>query len=365
MNLSFLRLRNFRNYSDLTCRFSSQGIHVLHGKNAQGKTNLIEAIYYLSHLRSFRTQNQAQMITHGQSFFHMDARIGTMRRKEDLKVVLMPEKKHLYRWNEPVKKYSDFIGILNAVLFCPDDLMLFQQSPKMRRRFIDMELIKLSRVYTFTLNRYQKLLRQRNAILKNDRFDPILLQTLTNQMIKDQVVILSQREQYLKELMEKTQKFYHFFSKEKEEIDAKYITFVPMDENLEDSIRQAYQKHEKRDRLTHQTQVGIHKDDIDFHMNGISIKDIASQGQKRSLVLSMKLALCQIIYEKQKEYPVLLLDDVFSELDVSRSRQLISILPETMQVFISSTDKLDRSLFQNKDVRYYEIIQGHCKEESR
>ena len=135
--------------------------------------------------------------------------------------------------------------------------------------------------------------------------------------------------------------------------------------NLEDSIRQAYQKHEKRDRLTHQTQVGIHKDDIDFHMNGISIKDIASQGQKRSLVLSMKLALCQIIYEKQKEYPVLLLDDVFSELDVSRSRQLISILPESMQVFISSTDKLDRSLFQNKDVRYYEIIQGHCKEESR
>ena len=228
-----------------------------------------------------------------------------------------------------------------------------------------MELIKLSRVYTFTLNRYQKLLRQRNAILKSDRFDPILLQTLTNQMIKDQVVILSQREQYLKELMEKTQKFYHFFSKGKEEIDAKYITFVPMDENLEDSIRQAYQKHEKRDRLTHQTQIGIHKDDIDFHMNGISVKDIASQGQKRSLVLSMKLALCQIIYEKQKEYPILLLDDVFSELDDARSRQLISILPESMQVFISSTDKLDRSLFQNKEVRYYEIIQGHCKEESR
>ena len=338
MNLSFLRLRTFRNYSDLTCRFSSQGIHVLHGKNAQGKTNLIEAIYYLSHLRSFRTQNQAHMIMHDQNFFRIDARIETIQRKEELKVVLMPEKKHLYRWNEPVKKYSDFIGILNAVLFCPDDLMLFSQSPKMRRRFI---------------------------VLKSDRFDPILLQTLTNQMIKDQVVILSQREQYLKELMEKTQKFYHFFSKGKEEIDAKYITFVPMDENLEDSIRQAYQKHEKRDRLTHQTQIGIHKDDIDFHMNGISVKDIASQGQKRSLVLSMKLALCQIIYEKQKEYPILLLDDVFSELDDARSRQLISILPESMQVFISSTDKLDRSLFQNKEVRYYEIIQGHCKEESR
>lgn len=365
MNISRLHLKNFRNYEDLSCHFHPSGIHVLYGKNAQGKTNLIESIYYLSHLRSFRTQNQFHMIHHDQHLFRIDARIECKERKEELRVILTPKEKHLYRWNEPIRRYSDFIGILNAVLFCPDDLMLFQQSPKMRRRFIDMELIKLSKMYTFTLNRYQKLLRQRNAILKKDKIDPILLQTLTTQMIQDQVVILNQRIQFLDDLMKKTRRFYAFFTKDKEEIDAKYQTFIPLKEDLEKELIQAYQNHEERDRFLKQTQVGIHKDDIDFHMNGISIKDIASQGQRRSLVLSMKLALCQIIYEKQKEYPVLLLDDVFSELDSLRSRQLISILPKDMQVFITSTSSMDLSWFRERSVWFYEINEGHIKEVHR
>lgn len=365
MNVSKLHLKNFRNYEDLSCQFQRAGIHVLYGKNAQGKTNLIESIYYLSHLRSFRTHNQVHMIHHDRNLFRIDAHIEQKKRKEELRVVLTPKEKHLYRWNEPIRRYSDFIGMLNAVLFCPDDLIIFQQSPKMRRRFIDMELIKLSKMYTFTLNHYQKLLRQRNAILKKATVDPILFQTLTTQMIQDEVVILNQRIQFLEDLMKKTRKFYAFFTKDKEEIDAKYQTFIPLKTDMKEELIQAYKGHEERDKILKQTQVGIHKDDIDFHMNGISVKDIASQGQRRSFVLSMKLALCQIIYEKQKEYPVLLLDDVFSELDSLRSRQLISILPKEMQVFITSTSVMDLSWFKDRDVRFYEICQGHLKEVRR
>ena len=361
MNVRQLELRYFRNYEKIKCDFYPNCIHVLTGKNAQGKTNLIESIYYLSHLRSFRTQSQSRLIKDDHDFFMIRSVMESHQRKEEVRIVGYEHEKHLYRFNDPVHRYSDFIGNINAVLFCPDDLSLFNQSPKMRRRFLDMELIKLSKKYTWTLNHYQKLLRQRNMILKKEKIDDVLLETLTEQMIEDQVIILNQRVSFLENLMEKTKKFYSYFTSEKEDIGGQYLTFIGL-ENIRENLKNAYVRSFHRDKMYKQTHLGIHKDDIDFHMNGVSLKDIASQGQKRSFLISLKLALCQIIYEKQKEYPILLLDDVFSELDENRSQKLISILPKTMQVFITMTERVNMDWFRNHETKIYQIEKGHLKE---
>ena len=328
MNVEKLTCFHFRNYETMSFSFVPKCIHFLYGKNAQGKTNLIEAIYFLSHLRSFRTNQMDSMIMHGCNEFCVQAIVESNHRKEELKVIVDHQKKHLFRFQNPVKKYSDFIGIENAILFCPDDLSLFTSSPKNRRRFIDMELMKLSRTYTSTLSSYQKLLKQRN--------------------------------EFLNSLMNKARELYPFFSNEKEEIGAKYMTFIPIDTDMKSHMKEAYDKVFEKEKRYHQTLIGIHRDDILFELNENPVCEVASQGQKRSFVLALKLGLAQIIYEKSGQYPILLLDDVFSELDDFRKRQLIEKLPRDMQIFITTTERLN--INWNREVRFYDIEKGRIKE---
>ena len=266
------------------------------------------------------------------------------------------QKKHLFRFQNPVKKYSDFIGIENAILFCPDDLSLFTSSPKNRRRFIDMELMKLSKTYTVTLSSYQKILKQRNQALKQSKVDECLVQIYLDQMIDVQKIIMKQRNEFLNSLMIKARELYPFFSNEKEYIDAKYITFIDLDGDMKEAYAKVFEKEKKY----HQTLIGIHRDDILFELNGKPVCEVASQGQKRSFVLALKLGLAQIIYEKSGQYPILLLDDVFSELDNLRKRQLIEKLPNDMQIFITTTERLN--MHWNREVRFYDIEQGRIKE---
>ena len=324
MNVEKLTCFHFRNYETMSFSFTPKCIHFLYGKNAQGKTNLIEAIYFLSHLRSFRTNQLDSMIMHGCKEFCVQATVESNHRKEELKVIVDHQKKHLFRFQNPVKKYSDFIGIENAILFCPDDLSLFTSSPKNRRRFIDMELMKLSKTYTVTLSSYQKILKQRNQALKQSKVDECLVQIYLDQMIDVQKIIMKQRNEFL------------------------------------NSMKEAYAKVFEKEKKYHQTLIGIHRDDILFELNGKPVCEVASQGQKRSFVLALKLGLAQIIYEKSGQYPILLLDDVFSELDNLRKRQLIEKLPNDMQIFITTTERLN--MHWNREVRFYDIEQGRIKE---
>ena len=281
-------------------------------------------------------------------------------RREELKVIVDHQKKHLFRFQNPVKKYSDFIGIENAILFCPDDLSLFTSSPKNRRRFIEMELMKLSKTYTATLSSYQKMLKQRNQALKQNKIDDCLVQIYLDQMIEVQSVIIKQRNEFIHSLMDKARELYPFFSNEKENIEAKYVTFIDLDGDMKSHMKEAYGKTLDKEKKYHQTLIGIHRDDILFELNGKPVCEVASQGQKRSFVLALKLGLAQIIYEKSGQYPILLLDDVFSELDDFRKRQLIEKLPKDMQIFITTTEKLNMKW--NREVRFYDIEQGRIKE---
>lgn len=362
MNIKQLQLVQFRNYENISFSFEKNCIHCIYGKNAQGKTNLIEAIYYLSYLHSFRTNSLSSLVKEDKEYFMIEAKVENKQRDELLKIIVSDQKKHLFRFNNPISKYSDFVGIVNAILFCPDDMMIFNQSPKYRRRFIDMELIKLSKTYTSTLSHYQTLLKERNAALKQNMVDSSLIDIYTTQMIEDEVIIIQQRKQFIEKLMNIAREIYPFFSNQKEELDAIYQTFIPCKENLKDELKNAYKKIKERDELYHQTSIGIHRDDIQFLLNGIPINDIASQGQKRSFLLALKLSLCQIVFEKTNQYPILLLDDVFSELDEIRKRQLLEKLPENMQIFITTTQPVDSSWFNNRKVKLYRIEKGSLKE---
>lgn len=362
MNIQHLELVAFRNYEHFSFDFESNCIHCLFGKNAQGKTNLIESIYYLSHLRSFRTHQLNSLVNDSKDFMMMEANVESNHRHEKIRVVVSNQQKHLYYFQNPVKKYSDFVGIVNAILFCPDDMMIFNQSPKYRRRFIDMELIKLSKKYTYTLSHYQKLLHQRNQALKQDVINEVLIQTYTEQMIQDEEVIIRQRNEFIHEWIQKAQELYPFFKNQEEKMDASYETFVKLEEDIPSQLKEIYEHSYEKDVRYRQTNMGIHKDDIVFLLNDIPLQEGASQGQKRCYLLVMKLALAQIIKEKTGQYPILLLDDVFSELDAYRKNQFVRNLPKDMQIFITTAEPVDPNWFENRNVHYYEINHGSIKE---
>lgn len=364
MNIKHIQLQSFRNYDQSSFSFEPNAIHCLIGKNAQGKTNFVESIYFLSHLSSFRSHQTSDLIQSGKEWMRLSATIETHQHDEDVKVMVSQNQKLLFHYNDPVRRYSDFVGIVNAILFCPDDMMLFKQSPRLRRRMIDIELIKLSHTYTTTLSHYQKVLKERNAALKQIHIDSIYIQTLTDQLIKDQMIIMKQRYSFVQRLYQQMVKLYPFFSNEKETIHLKYQTFVDMNQDLESQMKTIYEQSYEKDCKYKQTTVGIHKDDILFLFEDKLMSQVASQGQKRSFLLAMKLGLAHIIYEAKKEYPILLLDDVFSELDTQRRQQLIEHLPQSMQIFITTTEKIEPHWFGNRKFHIYQVQQGSLKEVS-
>lgn len=362
MNIQKLKFSHFRNYDSASFSFEPAMIHVLFGRNAQGKTNILEGIYYLSHLRSFRTLKTGSLIEHDEHAFSIECLVERKTRLEDLRIYVEDHKKRLFRYGSPVPTASSFVGIVNAILFCPDDLNLFSSSPSKRRQFMDMELVKLSRTYTSTLSHYQKLLKDRNAALKAFHPDSLLIETLGVQMAKEARILIEQRASFLSLLEEKANEVLPVFSESAETLQIRYKTSVETDsENLEEALLEAYEKSIKKDKQTKNTSVGIHRDDIEFILNRKLLTQTASQGQKRTVLLALKIGLAKIIEEKSGQYPIMLLDDVFSELDNLRKAALIASLPKNMQVFITTSEELSPALF-NRPVKFYTVENAKMKE---
>lgn len=357
MNLLNLQLFHFRNYERASFEFQPGRIHILQGGNAQGKTNLIEAIYWLSNLRSFRTNDTEALIEHGQEGFVIEAKVENDQRNERLKASVSKGKKSLFHFDNPVRTYSSFVGLCNAILFCPEDLNLFTNSPRERRRFLDMEMSKLSRLYTRTLAHYQKILKERNAALKLEVPDSALLSVLTGQMIQDQVLIIAERSRFLRELIQEANRLYPFFADSPETIGAEYKTFVSLEQDTESELKAIYEKDRRSELYLKSTLHGVHKDNIVFTLNGLPVSEVASQGQKRSILLAIKLGLAQLIKKQSGQYPILLLDDVFSELDPRRKRHLMKKLPEDMQIFITSAEDWSHEDFGRK-ISIYNVEKG-------
>lgn len=338
MKLNQLTLKNFRNYQDCLVEFDPY-INIFIGQNAQGKTNLLEAIYILSMSKSFKTKIIEELIYFDQDFAKIQGQIVSHDQNMNLEVILSTFGKKAIINHKEIKKTSDYVGYLNVVLFIPEDLMLIKGSPRLRRKLIDMEISKISPIYMYNLNKYNKLLKERNKYLKmlhekHKGYDEYL-EVLSEQMARLQVDLIKKRNEFVNLLDEISATIYAYISLHKEKLHIEYKSGYK-DISYE-GIIDKYKKSYQRDIAYSQTMDGIHKDDMLMFLDEKDAVVYASQGQQRSIVLALKIGLLELIKKEIGEYPILLLDDVLSELDDVRKTKLLNLIQGKVQTFLTST----------------------------
>ena len=351
MTIQNLELINFRSYGDISASFSPS-VNVITGNNAVGKTNLIESIYYLSVLKPIRPGKDSDLIKKGETQAKVKAKIESGQREIILEALFSHEgRKQLLKNGIKKKTGAEFAGILKTVLFCPDDLMLIKDSSAQRRRLVDCALSQLRPAYYLALSEYNKLLGQKNEILKNYEDKPSLLDLLPVYNEKMAVLggkIIYIRNAYIKNL-ETAASINLAVSGGADELEIKYRSLSNIEDTalpeteLSGLIREHQKTHASAELASKTCLSGPHKDDILIFINKNPAKNYASQGQIRSAVLSMKLSERGIFYRDSGEYPVLLLDDVLSELDPSRQSFVLNKIPGG-QVFITCCSRQNCSL---------------------
>lgn len=347
MFINQLQVRNFRNYRKLDIAFDNK-VNVIIGENAQGKTNLLEAIYLLAFTKSYRTSHDRELIRWNEEFAKI---AGRLVKKQDR---VVPLELIFHRTGKKAKlnhleqqRLSEYIGAMNVVMFAPEDLALVKGSPQVRRRFIDMELGQIEPLYLYHLGQYQKLLKQRNHMLKQLQFDKgadiTFLHILTEQLVKHAAIILKKRFEFLKLLRKWAHPIHYDISRELEDLKIVYDSSVDVleeddEEKLEQKYAEAFKRNEENELRRGSTLIGPHRDDLSFYINDKDVRLYGSQGQQRTTALSLKLAEIDLIYEQVGEYPILLLDDVLSELDDFRQSHLLSTIQGKVQTFVSTTN---------------------------
>lgn len=334
MILKSLELANFRNYEELNISFD-KGTNILYGDNAQGKTNILEAIYVSATTKSHKGSKDKEII----NFDKEEAHIRTYLEKENVETrVDMHLRKNKSKGiaidGQKIKKAADLMGLLNVVFFSPEDLSIIKDGPAERRRFADMELCQLDSFYLYNLNHYNKIIGQRNKLLKDMYFQPELKETLNiwdSQLVSFGSKIIERREQFVKQLGDIIFDIHKKLSGGKEEL---VIAYEP-DVSIEDYEKQMKYNQDKDIRLK-QTTTGPHRDDFSFVVNGVDIRKYGSQGQQRTAALSLKLSEIELVKKISKDTPVLLLDDVLSELDSNRQNYLLNSIGN-IQTIISCT----------------------------
>ncbi|MCP8617200.1 DNA replication/repair protein RecF [Salirhabdus salicampi] len=345
MNIEQLSLANFRNYDQLDLQFDHK-VNVIIGENAQGKTNLMESIYVLAFSRSHRTPRDKELIKWDEDYAKIKGKVFKRNRHFPMEITLSQKgKKAKYNHIEQ-KKLSDYIGFLNVVMFAPEDLNLVKGSPQQRRRFIDMEIGQIQPTYVYHLGQFQKILKQRNALLKDyqrkQTKDRTMLRILTEQLIEHAAIIVKRRFQFLQLLRNWAEPIHSGISRQLEQLDIRYDATSDVSEQMELSkIVKVYQDHfsdiETREVERGTSLIGPHRDDLLFYVNGQNVQTFGSQGQQRTTALSLKLAEIELIYNEVGEYPILLLDDVLSELDDHRQSHLLDTIQGKVQTFVSTT----------------------------
>jgi len=341
-----LMLKNFRNYSGLHIDFAKE-FNIIYGDNAQGKTNIIEAIFLCASGRSHRTSKDGELLKNGTSNFGITLILKREGVEKEIDISYTIEERKKIKINEiPAKRMGDLMGHLNAVMFSPEDLLLIKQGPAERRRFADITLSQLKPSYFYDLQQYAKILYQRNSLLKNLPLKKDLEDTLDvwdRHLIKTGTRIMKERSRFISKLNVLAKNRHNKLTNNEENLTLIYDPSFEYadgsdDSEIEKSFKRVLEKNRAREILKGNTMVGPHRDDMDIVLNGESTKIYGSQGQQRTSVLSMKLAEIDIMKEESGEYPVLLLDDVLSELDDKRKEYLIESI-ENVQTFITCTDR--------------------------
>lgn len=353
MIVNYVQLRNFRNFAQDQIDFSPK-LNIIIGNNAQGKTNILESLYFLSTSKSHRCFNDQDLIKDSEQM----SKITCLVEQTKLSACLHPKGKSLFINDNLIKKSSDFIGHLNVVLFAPSDVEIFSDTPKERRRFINIEIGKLSISYMNALLEYNQLLKQRNTALKKEQLNQNLLQVIQDKMIQQQYLIVQQRKDFISYLNNKLNDYYQKLANTQDCITLEYQSHVLDLPNFKESYQALYQRYLTKDVIYNSTSIGIHRDDVIFYVNGKKALKVISQGQKRMIIIALKLALVNYIQDTKKINPILLLDDINSELDQNKRKNLFNLLPKNLQTIITMT-AYDQQITGN--YRLLEIENGHLK----
>ena len=344
MNLIDIHFTDFRNYRQLDLSFD-KGVNLIVGDNAQGKTNLLDGIIYLGSGRSFRTQKSAELVRLGADFGDISGNVFSQERQQNLRWVIFPANRPRQLYHNGVKKKTagDISGVFQTVLFCPEDLMVLKTGASARRRLADNALCQLRPNYEAALNEYGKILEQKNRILKDHYENPGLLDILpeyNTRLCQVGALLISYRARYFEALGKAAAVYHGNFSAGAEEFCLEYRTvstvkdpFAPVSE-LTEALQEHLQSHYRAELESGQCLTGPHKDDFDITLSGLSLKAFGSQGQVRTGTISLKLAQRDLMAAQSGQMPVLLLDDVLSELDARRQDFVLNQISEG-QVFIT------------------------------
>lgn len=359
MIIKSLELMNFRNYEFLDLKFS-EGTNILYGDNAQGKTNVLEAIYLSATTKSHKGSKDKDIV----GFDKEEAHIRTYLAKEGIEYKIdMHLRKNKSKGvavdGQKLKKAADLLGLLNIVFFSPEDLSIIKNGPAERRRFVDMELCQLDNFYLYNLNHYNKIVNQRNKLLKDMYFNPQLKDTLNiwdSQLVSFGSKIIERRRMFVGQLNEIIYGIHKKLSGDREELIIKYEPDVEIDD-----FETILKKNQEKDIKLKQTSVGPHRDDFSFMTGNIDIRKFGSQGQQRTAALSLKLSEIEIVKKITKDTPVLLLDDVLSELDSNRQNYLLNSIGN-IQTIITCTglDEFVNNRFEINKV--FKVVEGTIQE---
>ena len=359
MIIKSVELLNFRNYRELAISFD-KGTNILFGDNAQGKTNILEAAYMSGTTKSHKGSRDKEMIRFGESEAHIRTIVEKQGKEYRIDMHLRQNRSKGIAVNKiPMKKASELFGILNIVFFSPEDLNIIKNGPAERRRFLDAELCQLDKIYLSDLSDYNKILNQRNKLLKDMIYRPELADTLpiwNQQLVETGKRIVKRRRYFVQELSEIVRDIHYRISGEKEEMRLIYEPSVP-----EDLFEAELERFDGRDRKLCLTSVGPHRDDLLFSVRDVDIRKFGSQGQQRTAALSLKLSEIELVKKLIHDTPVLLLDDVLSELDSGRQNYLLNNIYDT-QTIITCTglDEFIKNRFTINKV--FRVVNGTVSE---
>lgn len=353
MHLAHLRLRDFRNYSRLDADFSP-GFHLFLGDNAQGKTNILEAIYLLATIRSFRGVGGAQMVRHAAKGYFVGASVVSAA-KHEIKMYWSLTERKIALDDQPVRRLTDYLGTLRAVVFCTEDLQLVKGTSRTRRRFLDLLLAQTQANYLPLLQRYAQALRSRNSLLKQRTPDPALLDSFSQELVSLGNQLIAARRELLPRISPLARLAYRRISHDAEELRLDYQPSVKADFAVE------LARARDRERTYRSTLVGPHRDELALLLNDQSAAQFGSEGQKRTLAVALKMAQAEYVTGILGAPPVLLIDDVMGELDARRRAGLLPLLERAHhargQVFMTCTEEnWPREL--GRDLHRWEIKAG-------
>ena len=356
-----LKLQNFRNYEIAEIDFSS-GVNMIYGDNGQGKTNIAEAVYLFSTAKSHRTAHEKDMIKDGKNEARARLLFSNDKRKMSADIKIFSDKAHEICLNDvPGIKNSDFIGSFLAVMFSPEDFSLIKDGPSERRKFLDIAISQLKPAYFKLLSEYNRYTKSKLRALKDNQFEAMI--DVYNEKIADiSAEILIYRAEFIKKLNPKTEQINKQITKNDDVLKIEYESVVPVSENKEKIKKEIIKKlnrAKQREILEKSCIIGPHREDLAIYLNDRKLKDFGSQGQIRTALLAIKLAQAEIIEQSYGEYPILILDDILSELDATRRNFLLNEI-RGKQVIITGTDKANFG--KRKDTKLIHIENAKIKE---